>query len=140
MTDEYVSVPKLAVLAEELSVLNKKLIAEGIPFSIRLLRLREYANTAQAVSPSGAGVFSGNNTLSCWSPTIAEDAEGRYFVTFRGEKLGPFATSTLARAAHREAHLAHYGTASAYHPSCPAIARHLARSYDPASKKPEMVE
>jgi hypothetical protein len=130
--DEYVSVPKLAVLAKELEMLNAKLISEGLPSSVRILRLRQYAESVQRLATSNAARNPSNNRPECNRPTISitgpEEGPFRYWVGFLERRFGPFKTAHTAREAHRQAHLSHYGERSAYHPQFEASNAHLSKT------------
>lgn len=107
MLDDYVSNPKLAILAKELSILNKKLISEGVPGDQRIRRLRHFASASRLVK-GFVGVVE--------TKGIYRMGEDRYQATFNGKKIGCFATESEAQAAVRQAHVEHYGAASPFHP------------------------
>ncbi len=48
MTEEYVSNPRLAILAEELRILNESMIAQNLHSTVRICRLRMYAKYIDA--------------------------------------------------------------------------------------------
>lgn len=107
MLDEYVSDPKLAILAKELSILNAKLVREGIPGDPRIRRLRHFANASRFVK-GFVGVVE--------TKGVYRTGEDRYQATFNGKKVGCFSTESEAKAAVRQAHVEHYGPASPFHP------------------------
>lgn len=107
MLDEYVSDPKLAILAKELSILNEKLIREGIPGDRRIRRLRHFASASRFVKGfAGAIEIKGIYRLG----------EDKYQATFNGKKIGSFSTECEAQAAVRQAHIENHGIASPFHP------------------------
>lgn len=71
MNDEYQSNPRLAVLAEELRVLNEQLIEQGLPSHIRINRLRAFSeNTKNIVDPNyakGVSIHRGSESGSRFS-------------------------------------------------------------------------
>lgn len=112
MLDEYVSDPKLAILAKELSILNEKFLREGIPGDQRIRRLRHFANASRFVK-GFAGVV---EARSDHARGVYPQGEDRYRAVFNGKRIGNFATELEAKAAVRHAHAEHYGTASPFHP------------------------
>lgn len=111
---EYRSRPRLAALAAELEILNAELIRLGVSDRARLLRLKLYAQDYKRFEslPPDGGVR-----------LLDEDAERPWLAQFRDKRLGPFASPMEAHRAYREAHVAHYGNRSQYHPDF--VPRHI---------------
>lgn len=55
LTGEYISNPRLALLAEELRILNAELIEQKLPDYVRIVRMRDFARTARHISGDALG-------------------------------------------------------------------------------------
>ena len=106
MNNEYVSNPRLALLAEELQILNEKLINLNLPDSVRLFRMRNFAEASSQIT-----------NISIPRMQFTDDRSNDLFwaVAFKGKHLGDFQTQTQAHEAYRNAHIEHYGIKSKYH-------------------------
>lgn len=116
MNDEYVSNPRLRVLAEELTILNEKLITLNLPDRVRLFQLRDFAQSSRNISG-----------ITFPKLEITEDAlyGFRYSIQFAPKYLGMFETPSQAISAYKAAHIDHHGIESKYHPDHPIDESHL---------------
>ena len=109
MNDEsdYISTPRLRVLAEELRILNEILIKKNLPDRIRLFQLRDFAQASKNISG-----------VTFPKLEITEDAlyGCRYSIQFAPKQLGTFETPSQAVNAYKKAHIEHFGIKSEYHP------------------------
>lgn len=112
MTEEYVSNPRLAILAEELRILNDELIQKNIPDSIRLIRLRQFAESAKnIVAPlSDAHLYDGVRLPRGVSVTKGDRYLAKAVVNGRQKYLGTFDTVTEASNAYQAAKEANAAT------------------------------
>lgn len=113
---EYVSNPRLALLAEELRILNEDMIKVGVSDHRRLARLRDFAQSSKHVTnitfPALERVANGNN-------------DDWYTASIRGKSIGVFANPVQAFAAYQIAHVKLYGIGSQYHTDCRVDTSHL---------------
>lgn len=101
MSDEYVSNPRLAVLAEELQILNESLIAKGVPDHARIIQLRRFAEASEYVSN-----IEHLPTAEC----VEDETFGfQWTISFKRKSLGRFETPQAALDAYKKAHRDHYG-------------------------------
>lgn len=122
MTDEYVSNPRLALLAEELRIFNENLIAMNLPDWVRLFRMREFANASKQIT---------GFTLPPVEQVEDEVSGYRFRVLLAGKSLGYFETQTKAHEAYMQAHIQRYGMKSEYHPDHQPDTSHLLNKLPP---------
>ena len=113
---EYVSNPRLRVLAEELRILNDILVKKNLPDRIRLFQLRDFAQASKQIT----GISLPTLTL------IGEDiGEPHWTTKIDGKSIGAFSTPTKAIEAYKRAHVERFGLDSQYHPDRPIDESHL---------------
>lgn len=113
---EYVSNPRLALLAEELRILNEDMIKTGVSDHRRLARLRDFAESSKHVT---------NITLPALERVANGNDDDWYTASIRGKSVGIFANPVQVFAAYRIAHVKLYGIESQYHPDCRVDTSHL---------------
>src|ERR1035437_7466558 len=97
---DYVSNQKLRVLAEELIILNDKLMKQNLPDRIRLFQLRDFAQASKLIS----GVTFPKVEI------VEDDTFGyKYTVQFQPKQIGTFDTPSQAMSAYKKAHIEHFG-------------------------------
>lgn len=108
MSDDYTPRPRLGLLADELAVLNEKLIAQGLPDNIRMARLRHFAEASKAAT----GI-----SIAPVIEAVEADTSGyAWRAELAGKWLGTFSTPMKAFNAYKAAHIARHGIGSEFHP------------------------